>query len=54
VPQPGLTVVYEVHAPDRDAARRIAAKLYRGIRADHGWDERFETEPRAHVLAAIS
>jgi ATP-dependent Lon protease len=46
--------VYEVQAPDRDAARRIAARLYRGIRAEHGWGERFETEPRSDVLDAMS
>ena len=46
--------VYEVQAPDRDAARLIAAKLYRAIRADHGWGERFETEPHPDVLDAMS
>jgi ATP-dependent Lon protease len=42
--------VYEVQAPDRDAARRIAAKLYRSIR---GWGERFETDARSDVLDAM-
>ena len=46
--------VYEVQAPDRDAARHIAAKLYRAIRADHGWGERFETEARDDVLERMS
>ena len=46
--------VYEVLAPDRDAARHIAAKLYRSIRADHGWGERFETEPMNDVLDRMS
>ena len=46
--------VYEVQAPDRDAARRIAAKLYRSIRGDHAWGERFEAEPRSDVLDAMS
>jgi len=46
--------VYEVQAPDRESARRIAARLYRGIRADHGWGERFETEPRSDVLDLMS
>ena len=46
--------VHEVLAPDRDAARHIAAKLYRAIRADHGWGERFETEPRDDVLERLS
>src|SRR5436190_12986608 len=42
--------VFEVQAPDREAARHIAAKLYRGIRADHDWGSRFEPEPRDDVL----
>lgn len=46
--------VYEVQAPDRDAARRIAARLYDGIRRDHAWGERFEAEPRADVLDRMS
>jgi ATP-dependent Lon protease len=46
--------VYEVLAPDRDAARHIAAKLYRAIRADHGWGERFEAEPNDDVLDRMS
>jgi ATP-dependent Lon protease len=46
--------VYEVQAPDRDAARQIAAKLYRSIRADHDWGSRFEPEPRTDVLQRMS
>ena len=46
--------VYEVQAPDRDAARRIAARLYAGIRTDHGWGGRFEAEPGSDVLDAMS
>ena len=46
--------VYEVQAPDQDAARRIAARLYCSIRADHGWGDRFEAEPRDEVLDAMS
>jgi ATP-dependent Lon protease len=46
--------VYEVLAPDRDAARHIAAKLYRSIRADHDWGSRFEPEPRGEVLDRMS
>lgn len=42
--------VYEVRSPDREAARHIAAKLYRSIRAEHDWGSRFEPEPRADVL----
>jgi len=46
--------VYEVQAPDRDAARHIAGKLYRAIRADHGWGARFEVEPNRDVLERMS
>ena len=56
IPEPILNRmnVYEVQAPDREAARHIAAKLYRGIRADHGWGQRFEAEPRSDVLDRLS
>jgi ATP-dependent Lon protease len=46
--------VYEVEAPDRDAARRIAAKLYARIRASHAWGTRFEAEPRSDVIERMS
>lgn len=42
--------VYQVQAPDREAARRIASKLYTGIRQDHAWGERFDPEPSDDVL----
>ena len=56
IPEPILNRmnVYEVQAPDRDAARRIAARLYRAIRADHAWGERFDTEPANDVLDRMS
>jgi ATP-dependent Lon protease len=52
IPEPILNRmnVYEVRAPDRDAARSIAARLYRDIRRDHDWGSRFEAEPRTDVL----
>jgi len=46
--------VYEVHAPDRDAARYIAAKLYASIRAAHDWGKRFDEQPGADVLERMS
>jgi ATP-dependent Lon protease len=46
--------VYEVHAPDRDAARQIASKLYRDIRGDHDWGSRFAPEPGDDVLDRMS
>jgi len=56
IPEPILNRmnVYEVQAPDRDAARHIAAKLYRGIRADHDWGSRFEAQARDDVLDRMS
>ena len=46
--------VHEVLAPDRDAARRIAQRLYRSIRADHAWGARFAPEPESDVLDRMS
>ncbi len=46
--------VYDVAAPDREQARHIAAKLYRSIRADHGWGNRFTPEPGDDVLDCMS
>ncbi len=46
--------VYEILAPDRDAARHIAARLYQGIRAAHDWGELFGPEPAADVLDRMS
>jgi ATP-dependent Lon protease len=56
IPEPILNRmnVYEVQAPDRDAARHIAAKLYRSIRADHDWGSRFTPEPGDDVLDRMS
>ncbi len=56
IPEPILNRmnVYEVQAPDRDAARRIAARLYRTICAEHDWGRRFEAEPSSDVLDAMS
>ena len=46
--------VYEVQAPDREAARNIAARLYRAIRVAHDWGSRFEPEPGNEVLDCMS
>ncbi len=46
--------VYEIQTPDREAAQRIAAKMYRNIRGDHDWGSRFEPEPRVEVLDRMS
>jgi ATP-dependent Lon protease len=56
IPEPILNRmnVFEVQAPDREAARLIAGKLYRSIRADHDWGSRFAPEPEADVLDRMS
>jgi ATP-dependent Lon protease len=52
IPEPILNRmnVYEVQMPDRDAARRIALRLYGGIRAAHDWGRRFDETPCDDVL----
>ncbi len=56
IPEPILNRmnVYEVQAPDREAARHIAARLYRAIRSAHDWGSRFEPEPGNEVLDCMS
>jgi len=56
IPEPILNRmnVYEVRAPDRDAARGIAARLYRAIRTAHDWGQRFEADASDAVLERIS
>jgi ATP-dependent Lon protease len=52
IPDPILNRVnvYQVQAPDREAARTIAQRLYAGIRSQHDWGQRFEPEPCDEVL----
>ena len=56
IPEPILNRmnVYEIKAPDREAARRIATKLYLSIRNHHNWGEQFESFPSSDVLEQIS
>jgi ATP-dependent Lon protease len=56
IPQPILNRmnVYQVQMPEADAARRIATRLYQGIRNEHDWGSRFEAEPRDDVLERLS
>ena len=56
IPEPILNRmnVYEVQAPDRDAARRIAVRLYQQLRAGHDWGRRFDPEPGESVLEAMA
>ena len=52
IPEPILNRmnVYQVQAPDPDAARGIAQRLYSGIRDAHDWGQRFDPEPPLAVL----
>jgi ATP-dependent Lon protease len=45
--------VFEVHMPDRDAARTIAMRLYTSIRSGHDWGRRFDPEPGEAVLDRV-
>ena len=46
--------VFEIEAPDADAARAIALRLYQQLRAQHGWGQRFEEVPIDAVLERLS
>jgi len=46
--------VYEIEAPDFEAARGIAARLYRDIRAVHDWGRQFAADPADAVLDALA
>ncbi|MDM7949268.1 AAA family ATPase [Hydrogenophaga sp.] len=46
--------VFEIAPPSPDAARKIAAHLYRGIRAEHDWGQRFEPSPPDDVLDMLA
>ena len=56
IPEPILDRmnVFEVQAPDRDAAHSIARRLYQSLRGRHGWGASFDEEPPAAVLEAIA
>ncbi len=56
IPEPILNRmnVFEVHAPDADAARAIALRLYRAIRAEHDWGRHFDEAPGDAVLERLA
>jgi ATP-dependent Lon protease len=56
IPEPILNRVnvHEVRAPDRDAARAIAQRLYTQLRDGHRWGERFAPQPADAVLDRMS
>ena len=55
IPEPILNRmnVFEVQAPDADAARAIALRLYRSIRGEHDWGRRFDLDPPEPVLERL-
>ena len=55
IPEPILNRmnVFEVHAPDADAARAIALRLYRQLRGSHEWGQRFDEQPLEAVLERL-
>ena len=46
--------VYEIAPPSLDAARKIAAHLYRSILGEHDWGQRFDPEPADDVLDQLA
>lgn len=56
IPEPILNRmnVFEVQAPDADAARSIALRLYRSLRARHDWGQRFDDTPGEAVLERMA
>ena len=56
IPEPILNRmnVFEVQAPDRDAARSIALRLYQTLRQQHDWGRRFDEVPTEAVLERMA
>ena len=56
IPEPILNRmnVFAVQAPDADAARTIALRMYRGLRAEHDWGQRFDEQPSDAVLERLA
>ena len=56
IPEPILNRmnVFEVLMPDRDAARRIAQRLYQTLCGEHDWGSRFDPVPDDAVLDAMA
>ena len=56
IPEPILNRmnIYQVEAPDLEAARGIALRLYQRIRTGHDWGEHFDPEPSDAVLEQLA
>ncbi len=46
--------VFEIAPPSFEAARKIAAHLYSGIRSEHDWGQRFDPTPDDDVLDQLA
>jgi len=56
IPEPILNRVnvYDIEAPDREGARRIAQSIYSEIRAGHDWGKAFPEAPARAVLDGLA
>ena len=56
IPEPILNRmnVFEVQAPDHEAACTIALRLYQSIRGEHDWGQRFDPAPSQEVLDRLA
>jgi ATP-dependent Lon protease len=56
IPEPILNRmnVFQVEAPDFEAARQIARNMYAAIRGDHGWGRHFDPEPSDDLLDQLA
>ncbi len=56
IPEPILNRmnVFTIEPPSPEASRQIAGQLYRSIRSEHGWGQRFAPEPGADVLDQLA
>ncbi|MFM2262549.1 MAG: Lon protease [Pseudomonadota bacterium] len=56
IPEPILNRmnVFQIEAPDLEAARNIARQLYQNLRAEHDWGRQFDTEPSNDVLDQLA
>jgi len=55
IPEPILNRmnVFQIDAPDADAARRIASRMYQKIRREQAWGAFFDDEPSDEALDAL-
>jgi ATP-dependent Lon protease len=56
IPEPILNrmSVYEIDAPDEEGSRRIAATVYRNLRAEHSWGRAFPEELQTDALERLA